>query len=101
MGPGPGIDRRIPGLSGASRRSTRGSGAPRVDSGPALSAKTALVAAGRLCAADGGPPAGSRRGRRKAMTGYAETSLRSLAEPEAFWAEAAEAIDWERRWDRV
>ena len=26
---------------------------------------------------------------------------RSLAEPEQFWAEAAEAIDWERRWDKV
>src|SRR5256714_10518142 len=35
------------------------------------------------------------------MTGYAETYRRALAEPEAFWAEAAEAIDWERRWDRV
>jgi propionyl-CoA synthetase len=35
------------------------------------------------------------------MTGYAEVYRRSLAEPEAFWAEAAEAIDWERRWDRV
>jgi propionyl-CoA synthetase len=35
------------------------------------------------------------------MTGYAETYRRSLAEPEAFWAEAAEAIDWEKRWDRV
>src|SRR6266481_6301447 len=35
------------------------------------------------------------------MTGYAETYRRSLAEPEAFWAEMAEAIDWEKRWDRV
>jgi len=35
------------------------------------------------------------------MTGYAETYRRSLAEPEAFWAEVAEAIDWEKRWDRV
>ncbi len=35
------------------------------------------------------------------MALYAETYRRSLAEPEAFWAEAAEAIDWERRWDRV
>src|ERR1700676_2100304 len=35
------------------------------------------------------------------MAGYAEAYRRSLAEPEAFWAEAAEAIDWERRWDRV
>src|SRR6184192_1773936 len=35
------------------------------------------------------------------MTEYAETYRRSLAQTEAFWAEAAEAIDWERRWDRV
>jgi propionyl-CoA synthetase len=35
------------------------------------------------------------------VTGYLETYGRSLAEPEAFWAEAAEAIEWERRWDRV
>src|SRR5256885_1082393 len=32
---------------------------------------------------------------------YQEIHRRSLAEPEAFWAEMAEAIDWERRWDRV
>src|SRR5439155_8253380 len=38
---------------------------------------------------------------RKPMTGYAETYRRSLERPEEFWAEAAEAIDWERRWDRV
>src|SRR6266478_969969 len=37
----------------------------------------------------------------KPMTGYAETYRRALKEPEAFWAEAAEAIDWEKRWDRV
>jgi propionyl-CoA synthetase len=34
-------------------------------------------------------------------TGYAETYRCSLERPEEFWAEAAEAIDWERRWDRV
>jgi propionyl-CoA synthetase len=34
-------------------------------------------------------------------TGYAETYRRSIEHPEEFWAEAAEAIDWERRWDRV
>ncbi len=34
-------------------------------------------------------------------TGYAETYRQSLERPEEFWAEAAEAIDWERRWDRV
>jgi propionyl-CoA synthetase len=33
--------------------------------------------------------------------GYAETWRRSLERPEEFWAEMAEAIDWERRWDRV
>src|SRR5215472_5467186 len=37
-----------------------------------------------------------------AMTSrYEETHRRSLADPEGFWAEAAAAIDWERRWDRV
>jgi propionyl-CoA synthetase len=35
------------------------------------------------------------------MTGYAETYRRSIERPEEFWAEAAEAIDWERRWDKV
>ncbi len=32
---------------------------------------------------------------------YDEIHARSLADPEAFWGEAAEAIHWERRWDRV
>ena len=32
---------------------------------------------------------------------YEEVYRRSLADPEGFWAEAAEAIDWERRWDQV
>jgi propionyl-CoA synthetase len=34
-------------------------------------------------------------------TAYAETYRRSIEQPEEFWAEAAEAIDWEQRWDRV
>jgi hypothetical protein len=34
-------------------------------------------------------------------TGYIKTYRGSLEKPEEFWAEAAEAIDWERRWDRV
>jgi propionyl-CoA synthetase len=33
--------------------------------------------------------------------GYDEIYRRSLDEPEAFWAEAAEAIDWVRPWERV
>src|SRR5260370_2144355 len=37
----------------------------------------------------------------KARTGYAEPPRRWLAEPGAFGAEMAEAIDWEKRWDRV
>jgi propionyl-CoA synthetase len=32
---------------------------------------------------------------------YAETRERSLGDPEGFWAEAAEAIHWFRRFDRV
>jgi propionyl-CoA synthetase len=35
------------------------------------------------------------------MTGIAEVYRRSLDRPEEFWAEAAEAIDWDKRWDRV
>ena len=35
------------------------------------------------------------------MRSYSEVYARWQADPEAFWAEAAEAIDWERRWDRV
>jgi propionyl-CoA synthetase len=35
------------------------------------------------------------------MPGIAEIYRRSLDRPEEFWAEAAGAIDWERRWDRV
>ena len=32
---------------------------------------------------------------------YLETYRRSLADPDSFWREAAQAIDWEKRWDRV
>jgi propionyl-CoA synthetase len=32
---------------------------------------------------------------------FDETYRRSLDDPEAFWAEAAAAIDWDRQWDRV
>ncbi len=35
------------------------------------------------------------------MGRYEEMFRRSLADPNAFWGEAAEAIDWEKRWDRV
>jgi propionyl-CoA synthetase len=35
------------------------------------------------------------------MARYEETYRRALERPEEFWAEAAEAIDWEKRWDRV
>ena len=32
---------------------------------------------------------------------YKEIYRRSLEQPEGFWAEAAEALDWDRRWERV
>ena len=32
---------------------------------------------------------------------HAELHQRSLEDPETFWAKAAGAIDWDRRWDRV
>jgi len=32
---------------------------------------------------------------------YDDVYARSLREPEEFWAEAAEAVDWDRRWDKV
>jgi propionyl-CoA synthetase len=32
---------------------------------------------------------------------YDDIHRRSLADPEGFWGEAAAALDWERRWDRV
>jgi propionyl-CoA synthetase len=32
---------------------------------------------------------------------YAETHGRSLADPKAFWAEAAQAVEWSRPWDSV
>src|SRR6476620_6097842 len=36
------------------------------------------------------------------MTGsYHDVYQRSLKDPERFWAEAAEAITWIRKWDRV
>ena len=34
-------------------------------------------------------------------SGYQETYDRWRRDPERFWAEAAEAIHWERKWDRV
>ena len=32
---------------------------------------------------------------------YSEVYSRSLEDPEGFWAEAAESIHWEKRWDTV
>jgi propionyl-CoA synthetase len=32
---------------------------------------------------------------------YDDVYRRSLADPDGFWSEAAAAIDWDRRWDRV
>ena len=35
------------------------------------------------------------------MSSYAEVHRRSIADPEGFWGEAAEQIDWIKRWDKV
>src|SRR5260370_36473847 len=35
------------------------------------------------------------------MNDYADVYGRSLADPEGFWAEAANKITWHTRWDRV
>ncbi len=35
------------------------------------------------------------------MSNYEQIYQRSLDDPEGFWAEAAEGIDWYRKWDRV
>ncbi len=35
------------------------------------------------------------------MSSYQALHARSLRDPEAFWAEAAEALHWEKRWTRV
>jgi len=35
------------------------------------------------------------------MTTYAATHRASIDNPEEFWAEAAEGIDWDKRWDSV
>lgn len=32
---------------------------------------------------------------------YQETYARAINDPDGFWAEAAEALEWQRRWDRV
>ena len=35
------------------------------------------------------------------MGRFDETYRRSLEDPEGFWAEAAQAIDWDEPWERV
>jgi propionyl-CoA synthetase len=51
----------------------------------------------------GGPPRRARGGQQEdsVLAGYDEVYRRSLEEPEAFWAEAAAAIDWVEPWARV
>ncbi|MDH3777430.1 MAG: propionyl-CoA synthetase, partial [Gammaproteobacteria bacterium] len=35
------------------------------------------------------------------MTNYSAIHRASIENPEEFWAEAAEGIDWDKRWDSV
>src|SRR5437762_9974379 len=45
--------------------------------------------------------AASEGGSPMAKSVYDEAYTRSMKDPEGFWARAAEAIHWEKRWDRV
>src|SRR5881396_884348 len=45
--------------------------------------------------------AASEGGSPMAKSVYDEPYTRSMKDPEGFWARAAEAIHWEKRWDRV
>ncbi len=47
------------------------------------------------------PPAFSAAARIGGMEAYRDRYERSVAEPEAFWAEVAEELHWFRKWDRV
>ncbi len=49
------------------------------------------------------PPSAAfaERARVGSMDAYQDLYDRSVADPEAFWAEVAQRIDWERPWDRV
>ena len=35
------------------------------------------------------------------MGRYKENFTKSIEDPEAFWAKAAESLDWEKKWDKV
>ena len=45
--------------------------------------------------------AGGEQGRRTVVPIFDETYRRSIEDPEGFWGELAEAMQWTRRWDRV
>src|SRR2546423_15076686 len=47
------------------------------------------------------PRSKSRPARRRLLSVLDEVYRRSLEEPEAFWADAAAAIDWDEPWERV
>ncbi len=58
----------------------------------------------RLCRRDAGPqPMGVRAMTSTAQhaSDYAAAYAAWRRDPEAWWAEIAEGIDWDRRWDRV
>ncbi len=40
-------------------------------------------------------------GKGEAMTTYAEVHKRSIEDPNGFWGEAAEALHWAKKWDKV
>ena len=48
------------------------------------------------------PPSAFReRAHLKSLAEYRRLYDRSVSDPEGFWAEQAEALAWEKKWDRV
>jgi acetyl-CoA synthetase len=47
------------------------------------------------------PPEFSAKARVKSMAEYEEMYKRSIEDPNGFWAEQAEALDWYKKWDAV
>ena len=80
-------------FAGRLRKSRLNMAQPRVLSPPLCCLSIWPTGVGTL------PPTPDNGRRRGIMGRYAELHRRSIADPEGFWGEAAEAIDWTRRWD--
>ena len=47
------------------------------------------------------PPAFASRARVKSMAEYEALARRAAEDPEGFWAEIANELHWQKKWDRV